>query len=461
MKVKINNNKGITLVALIVTVIILLILAGISIASLVGDNSLIEKSREAKNETIKKMEEEQIQIACISLISEKKEIIRENLENELKSNKANILGVDDEDENLRVTFETGNIYYVDKDGNFINIIIMSPEIAQITKKPEEETTTQFNKSHGVIEIAWLNENNDVIKNPIKITENELGGMIPVKWQGNPGSYTESETTVSDSDWYKYEVQTEGTQTGGTSRWANAKAKSGANEAYFVWIPRYSYKIIYFDTRENKENYKEDNTNQTGIIGYSTIYGMVDVTEETPKLVEGTNPINIVGNVKTEGYKDYIVHPAFEFDGAKKGIWVGKYEPSGNLSAITIKPNVTSIVAQNIGNIFTATQNMKTMYGLTGGDTHMMKNVEWGSVSYLTESKYGRNGTEITINNSESYFTGRAGESVSDIEYSANGTYQYNTPKGVLASTTGNIYGIYDMSRWSKRIYGCIFRKFSK
>ena len=39
------------------------------------------------------------------------------------------------------------------------------------------------------------------------------------------------------------------------------------------------------------------------------------------------------------------------------------------------------------------------YGLTSGsEAHLMKNSEWGAVAYLTQSKYGRNGVEITINN---------------------------------------------------------------
>ena len=42
--IRINSNKGITLVALAVTIIVLLILAGISVATLSGENSIIEKA---------------------------------------------------------------------------------------------------------------------------------------------------------------------------------------------------------------------------------------------------------------------------------------------------------------------------------------------------------------------------------------------------------------------------------
>jgi len=77
-------------------------------------------------------------------------------------------------------------------------------------------------------------------------------------------------------------------------------------------------------------------------------------------------------------------------------------------------------------MFTASQGVKTTYSLTS-DSHMIKNTEWGAVAYLTESKYGRNGTEVGINGSNNITGG--------------GDYKSN----VLQSTTGNIYGIYDMN----------------
>jgi len=65
------------------------------------------------------------------------------------------------------------------------------------------------------------------------------------------------------------------------------------------------------------------------------------------------------------------------------------------------------------------------------------------VAYLTHSSYGRNENEITINNNQNYLTGNAGDTVSAT--SSETTHPYNIEKGMLASTSGNIYGIYDMS----------------
>ena len=75
---------------------------------------------------------------------------------------------------------------------------------------------------------------------------------------------------------------------------------------------------------------------------------------------------------------------------------------------------------------------------------MMKNDEWGAVAYLSKSKYGKQNEEIWINNSSSYITGAAGNSVSAGSNTGT-TNDYTSTQGVKASTTGTVYGVYDMS----------------
>ena len=53
-----KEQKGITLVALVITIIILLILAGIAIATLTGENGLFNRAKQAKNNTIDSQEAE-------------------------------------------------------------------------------------------------------------------------------------------------------------------------------------------------------------------------------------------------------------------------------------------------------------------------------------------------------------------------------------------------------------------
>ena len=58
---KIKTNKGITLIALVITIIVLLILAGVTIAMLTGDNGILTKANNSKNETAKATAKEKVQ----------------------------------------------------------------------------------------------------------------------------------------------------------------------------------------------------------------------------------------------------------------------------------------------------------------------------------------------------------------------------------------------------------------
>ena len=196
--------------------------------------------------------------------------------------------------------------------------------------------------------------------------------------------------------------------------------------------------------------------------------------------------------------------AFTF-GTKElsGFWYAKFEVShstlsssttnnnlgcttttcSNANGIIIKPNVKSLIYNNVSNFFFASRSMEqtgNSFGFVSSevDTHMSKNNEWGAVAYLTQSIYGRcttstTCTEVYINNSEGYYTGRSGgaagktpingtytDQTSTTNYNTYGFYTYddyllnyntNTKgkkakgKGTGASTTKNIYGIYDMS----------------
>ena len=163
--------------------------------------------------------------------------------------------------------------------------------------------------------------------------------------------------------------------------------------------------------------------------------------------------------------------AFTFGNKElSGFWYGKFETShttlassttnnnlgctnetcSNANGIIIKPNVTSLRYNNINNFFFASRSMEqteNSFGFVSSevDTHMSKNNEWGAVAYLTQSVYGRctastSCTEIGINNS--FITGYGSPAGSKFN-ATNGAY--NTSLGKGASTTGTIYGIYDMS----------------
>ena len=64
-----NTNKGITLIALIITIIVLLILAGVALASLFGDNGILNNAESAKNKTNLANSKEQVGLAVTSAMT--------------------------------------------------------------------------------------------------------------------------------------------------------------------------------------------------------------------------------------------------------------------------------------------------------------------------------------------------------------------------------------------------------
>ena len=290
------------------------------------------------------------------------------------------------------------------------------------------------------------------------------GLIPIVFDTSNGTVIKT-VSSTDSSWYNYNnkewanavlVKTSGTQTRAYYK-ANPGVAIDESDilAYYVWIPRYKYKIWTLG---------ESSQGQEQTIGI--------VFESTSSISTGT----AVG--------EYITHPAFwwdnDGDGVRDsgeelaGIWVGKFETTGTADSPTILPDVQTLMRQNISAQFATAQLFGgATYGVSSSnDSHMMKNSEWGAAAYLSHSKYGVN-REIYINNSSGKYTGRSGGNVfgstpinetypdqtSTTQYISYGYYTWdgyllnydtNTKSSTrdltkAASTTGNITGIYDMS----------------
>ena len=247
-------------------------------------------------------------------------------------------------------------------------------------------------------------------------------------------------TDLSQEWFQYIAQTSDTAGGGTSKWANIQTKDGSQ---WVWIPRFAYKIT--KGAHTKVGYKDFNGLTEGEAGTIEIKFLKGNTNQ---FYDGNgtaqiDPNNITYN-ENGVQSNFLVHPGFCFDGKQlTGFWAAKYEASSaqgngdsldadnvlNIKTLQIKPNVSSwrnMEAKNMfGNcIFLGTEHFD-VYGLKQNtNTHLLKNDEWGAIAYLAHSTYGRNGTEITANQNEDYITGSGGK---------------------LASTTGNYYGVFDMS----------------
>ncbi len=67
-----KKQKGITLIALVITIIVLLILAAISVVALIGDNGIIAKAKRAKEEQLIAQYKEEINLIIAEEIAERK-----------------------------------------------------------------------------------------------------------------------------------------------------------------------------------------------------------------------------------------------------------------------------------------------------------------------------------------------------------------------------------------------------
>ena len=313
------------------------------------------------------------------------------------------------------------------------------------------------------------------------------GLIPVVYDESSSTWVKADSTNTNNSWYDYD----------NKLWANAVLVTSTNRstyqsanpgttistsdilAYYVWIPRYKYKVWNISKQAGAEstyayNAKtegidivfESGKESTGTISCTYNYnvdsanGGVDLSTTTAETCTGSNG-------------QYYTHPAFTFGNDElRGFWISKYEISSsnpsasyggsNVTNLTVRslPNVDSWRYIQVSKISTVIQNMQTssnIYGLstsrTNTDSHMLTNFEWGAVAYLTNSKYGRctdgSCTEVSINGygGEDNSTTRTGCGPISSGSTSYGTTcnAYNTTLGQLASTTGNVTGVYDMS----------------
>ena len=411
-----KKNNGITLVALVITIVILLILAGISISTLTN-TGIFQKAKDAKKASENAQKEED------RLISEyEKEIVKQDAE-----------GIWD-----------GKV-----------------------NKPDL-----------------------------------MSGMMAIKFTEPTDSTEGKDEKVSDSsknDWYNYSEK----------KWANSQTKDGS---MWVWIPRYAYKInksnqtfdVVFLVGTTDNYYDKDGKLQTAKRQTSET-DIPDATKDYVVHPAFTNESNI-GYVNG-GWKKELT-----------GIWVAKFEAGyagGNNNADKVDSNVKysqenvwasgyetgngdgPLKARNYYNYegydnTTTYIKYPTFQGLTYSmnyishndafsisraltddnniyklsnketDSHLIKNSEWGAVSYLGQSQYGLNGTNIrinnlTLNNSKPTIyavTGYAAKTLQDGDTkledaspvsSTDKVYKWTEKDGQTASCTGTIYGIYDMS----------------
>ena len=130
MKKIIRKNNAITLLALVITIVILLILTGVTIVTLTGDNGLLSKAKEAKDITDKSKEQELIDMAVLASKVEKyPDIDYDILNSSIKSSfgeEAIVDIVDNEDTGeveYIIRLPNGNVYPIGTNKGIIDIFV--------------------------------------------------------------------------------------------------------------------------------------------------------------------------------------------------------------------------------------------------------------------------------------------------------------------------------------------------
>jgi len=337
------------------------------------------------------------------------------------------------------------VIWVDKDGDGV----ANNEIEKYTSLNSKTINSEWNKYDGDKQWSYYNKASALYEVHV-VVEDSLGNR------------SEESEDIQQEIYPKLDHK--------TSHFGNVKMEDGS---YFVWIPRYAYRIT------KAPSTVESNTN-AGTVEVKFINGTGNIAYDgTICTIATSKQENMPNNI--DSTSQYVVHPAFcedvnmgGFEENLKGIWVAKYESGredskdgvtwkptteayGGENKLTTnaliatggteeevkirvvsKPNVMSWRYITIGNCFT-----NGYYYNQALSSHLIKNSEWGAVAYLTHSTYGRNGNEISRN--DSYYAGSSKGSPTEGGSVETGTYKYDTVEGMLASTSGNIYGIYDLS----------------
>ena len=271
-------------------------------------------------------------------------------------------------------------------------------------------------------------------------------MIPVYYDATAKVWKKADTSNKkfENRWYNYDnhMWANAVTVTSTNRTTYLNAKVGTEismtdiNTMWVWIPRFN--------AATPSNYNG---------GTKALPNAINVTFVKPN--ETAIDAFTFGNKNLSGFwyaKFETSHATLASSTTGNNIGCTT-ETCSNANNILIKPSVKSLRYNSVSRFFFASRSMEqtgNSFGFVSSevDTHMSKNNEWGAVAYLTQSIYGRcinstTCTEVGINNNSNYITGiGATPGASNANSTTN---SYETTLGIGASTTGNIYGIYDMS----------------
>ena len=157
-KTKRNNQKGITLIALVITIIVLIILAGISIMMISGQDGILSRAGNAKEINIAGQEKEQIQLAYSAALIDTKgtKITAENFQTELNKY-AEATVTENADGSFNIVFTKTNNSYTFDSGNFVegsgSSINWEEILADANSNPDKYKSENQSSTNGDIGIG--------------------------------------------------------------------------------------------------------------------------------------------------------------------------------------------------------------------------------------------------------------------------------------------------------------------
>ena len=340
-----------------------------------------------------------------------------------------------------------------------------------------DITAEWDDEEEIWELKKKNYNNPSLadgswdENEGVNTPKLVQGLIPVTFN-NDGSVTEI-SSDDYSSWYDYAHK----------KWANAitKDKDDNITGYWVWIPRYEYKVKastqsftvkFIPVTQTTEDSGYDHIHPAFRDGSQTHYMNGEWDSELPGFWVAKFPAGYQQNTITDSNgtlsttlsnsEDTLVLSDKYYTsvfGNNANVPIGQINDSTKMSLPVFNPLTYTYNMVCAGDCFILGQEISKspdFYGLNQNtNSHILKNSEWGAVTYLAQSQYGRNGTEISINNyyttfmEEPYRENVTGVYAEGSEYWMNDNLgdesAWYTSIGQDGSSTGNKTGVYDLN----------------
>ena len=185
-----NKNKGITLIALVITIVIMLLLASVAIQMALGENGLISKSNESKKQQLKAELYDNAKIEYLNLKTKALEEGDEEPDAEEVLSETNFLNKYDITEE-NITDKKGNI--IDTVENLVKVLSEGKNIPQVAEQDQDKLVLQLNVKETTSLWVYLDQgsHNVDIEYHDGTTETitNLGYHAPrVIKEYNPGTY---------------------------------------------------------------------------------------------------------------------------------------------------------------------------------------------------------------------------------------------------------------------------------